>query len=186
MVNDGSDDQEAVADLESVRLLLDKLTHPTPALTRLIDLVRRDPDLQGLMDFGERRKQRGSRGTRRARVSGGVSSSRVGSQGGDAGLVESSGSVPVTALLPIVVDYANGLTQVEIATKHTLHVQTVRKRLAVAGVKVRSHNRALSDEELNGARAAIDGGASARAVARDLGVAHTTLLRALKRDRSAR
>lgn len=44
MVNDGSDDQEAVADLESVRLLLDKLTHPTPALTRLIDLVRRDPD----------------------------------------------------------------------------------------------------------------------------------------------
>ena len=71
MVNDGSHDQEAVADLESVRLLLDKLTHPTPALTRLIDLVRRAPDRQGLMDSGERGKQRGSRGIRRARGSGG-------------------------------------------------------------------------------------------------------------------
>ena len=67
-----------------------------------------------------------------------------------------------------------------------LRQQTVRKRLAVAGVKVRSHNRALSDEELSRARSAIDGGASARAVARDLGVAHTTLLRALKRAWSAR
>lgn len=53
-------------------------------------------------------------------------------------------------------------------------------------MKVRIHNRALTDEELSGARVAIYGGASARAVARELSDAHTTLLRALKRSGSAR
>jgi len=35
---------------------------------------------------------------------------RVDSHGGDAGSVENSGSVPATALLPTVVDYANRLS----------------------------------------------------------------------------
>lgn len=133
MVDEGLDDQEAASDLESVRLILDRFTYPTPALTRLIDLVRRDPDLQDLMGSGERRKQRRGGRSRRQRTGGVVSSPRVDSHGEDAGSVEGSGSIEATPLLPIVVDYANGLTQLEIATNYGLHVQTVRKRLAEAG-----------------------------------------------------
>jgi len=36
--------------------------------------------------------------------------------------------------LPLVVDYANGLSQAEIALKHGIHIQTVRKRLKEVGV----------------------------------------------------
>ena len=68
-------------------------------------------------------------------------------------------------LLPLVVDYANGMTQVEIARKHRIHVQTVRKRLGEAGVRVREHNRALSDEDLWHARRLIESGLASREVA---------------------
>jgi DNA-binding transcriptional regulator LsrR (DeoR family) len=40
----------------------------------------------------------------------------------------------LVALSPLVADYADGLTQVQVAEKHGLHVQTVRKRLIEAGV----------------------------------------------------
>jgi len=85
-------------------------------------------------------------------------------------------------LLPIVADYADGLTQVQIAKKHGLHVQTVRKRLLQAGVDTRPRLRALTDENLRTARAAIDEGASAREIARWLGVAYTTVTRSLARS----
>lgn len=85
-------------------------------------------------------------------------------------------------LLPLVVDYANGLTQLEIARKHGMHVQTLRKRLQEAGINTRTRMVALTETELSSARAAVRDGASARAVARRLGVAHTTLQRALWRD----
>lgn len=74
------------------------------------------------------------------------------------------------------------MTQVEIARKHRLHVQTVRKRLDEAGVRVREHNRALSDEDLWHARRLLDGGVGSREVAQRFLIAHTTLLRALKRE----
>ena len=88
-------------------------------------------------------------------------------------------------LLPLVADYANGLTQVEIARKHRIHVQTVRKRLGEAGVRVREHNRALSDEDLWHARRLLEGGLASREVAQRYQVAHTTLMRALKRGGSS-
>lgn len=82
---------------------------------------------------------------------------------------------------PLVVDYANGLTQERIARKRGIHVQTLRKRLREAGVDTRGRLSALSDEELRSARRAVSDGASLRATARRLGVAHTTLQRALRR-----
>ena len=85
------------------------------------------------------------------------------------------------SLLPLVMDYANGLTQVEIARKHGMHVQTLRKRLHEAGVDTHARANALSDADLRSAQAAISDGASVRATARRLGVAHTTLQRALRR-----
>ena len=78
-------------------------------------------------------------------------------------------------------DYAEGLTQVQIAEKHGLHVQTVRRRLIEAGVDTRARLRGLTDEDLRAARAAIDDGASVREIARGLGVAHTTVTRSLAR-----
>lgn len=44
----------------------------------------------------------------------------------------------------MVVDYANGMTQEEIARVHDLHIQTVRKRLKAAGVVTRSRSTALT------------------------------------------
>lgn len=69
-------------------------------------------------------------------------------------------------LLPLVVDYTNGLTQVEIARKHGMHVQTHRKRLHEAGINTRTRVAMLSDAELRSAKAAVSDGASVRAVAR--------------------
>lgn len=91
-------------------------------------------------------------------------------------------AVNASHVLPLLVDYANGMTQTEIAAKHGLHIQTVRKRLTQAGVTSRERNRALDDEDLWRARRLIDSGVSIREVARQFGVAHTTLIRALKRQ----
>jgi len=48
-------------------------------------------------------------------------------------LPASSPGEPTSDILTMVVDYANGVTQEEIAGKHGLHIQTVRKRLKAAG-----------------------------------------------------
>lgn len=84
-------------------------------------------------------------------------------------------------ILPLVVYYANGLTQMEIAKKHGMHVQTLRKRLHEAGINTRGRVNALSEADLRSAQAAVSDGASTRATACRLGVAHTTLQRALRR-----
>ncbi len=73
------------------------------------------------------------------------------------------------------------MTQEEIARKHGLHIQTVRKRLKAVGVVTRSRSTALTTQDVNEARGLLDAGLSAREVARRLGVAHTTLLRAIRR-----
>lgn len=82
-------------------------------------------------------------------------------------------------------DYAAGLTQVQIAKKYGLQVQTLRKRLIEAGVDTRARLRVLTDENLRAARAAMDHGASAREITRGLSVAHTTVTRSLTRRHGA-
>lgn len=84
--------------------------------------------------------------------------------------------------LAIVVDYANGMTQQAIARKHGVHVQTVRKRLDAAGVVTRARSGALTEADVAEARNLLTDGVSAREIGRRLGVAHTTLLRSIRRS----
>lgn len=95
--------------------------------------------------------------------------------------VPPSAATTPTAFPTLVADYADGLTQVQIAKKHGLHVQAVRERLIAAGIDTRARLRALTDEELRVVRAAMSEGASAREVARGVGVAHTTVIRSMAR-----
>lgn len=83
--------------------------------------------------------------------------------------------------LDLVVAYANGATREEIAKRYGLHVQTVRKRLREVGVISRNHKNALSEQDIKLARTLLSEGDSAGSVANHFGVAHTTLLRTLKR-----
>lgn len=87
--------------------------------------------------------------------------------------VMTSSSVTEVAL---VVDYANGMTEAEIAEKHGVHVQTVGKRLRAAGVDTRLRRRALSPADLQEAQDFLDSGLSSRDAAKKFGVSHTTLL----------
>lgn len=96
---------------------------------------------------------------------------------------ETTVEVPLTQrermMLRVVVDYCNGKTQVEIASKHGLHMQTVRRLLRQAGVVVRDHLAALSAADLQTIRIAHARGVSLRELGRRYGVAHTTILRSL-------
>lgn len=168
-------------DLERARAVMDSLLHPNPALKHLLQVVREHPELcvprdqADTQDSPDGNRERGRAGSGRpatssSRESAGVRTAAAEGLAGDESRV-----------LPLVVDYANGLTQAEIAAKYGLHIQTVRKRLAEAGVSSRAHDQTLSDENLWQARRLIDSGLSAREVAGRYGVAHTTLLRALKR-----
>lgn len=151
-----------------LRSLLDSLERPGPAFARLLAFARSaeclatiaaEPRPTGPTTATPRSQRRAS-----PRVSA-VSPRRA----------------PATRrLLPLVVDYANGLTQMEIAKKHGIHGQTLRKRLRKAGVNTRARVRLLSSAELEAARSAITDGAGLRATARRLEVSHTTLLRNLK------
>ncbi len=168
-----------------IRTLLESLVlPPTPAQQRLLELIKKHPEMLGPRDpsGGSVKSPEPRRRSDRERKASGESAPDP----GDGEWRGSSGarSSPVV-LLPLVVDYANGMTQVEIARKHRIHVQTVRKRLGEAGVRVREHNRALSDEDLWHARRLIESGLASREVAHRFLVAHTTLLRALKWDDSS-
>lgn len=87
--------------------------------------------------------------------------------------------------LAMVVDYANGMTQQDIAHKHGLHVQTVRKRLSEVEVVTRARSGALTEADLDEARSLLAAHVSARKIGRRMGVAHTTLLRAIRRSDAA-
>ena len=84
--------------------------------------------------------------------------------------------------LQIVVAYCNGSTQAEIAAALGMHVQTVRARLHDAGVHVQVSRAALGPAEQEAVRRLHRQGQRARQLARRYGVAHTTVLRILKRN----
>lgn len=154
---------------ERARFLLETFGHPTPALTRLLALVNSPKGLEeSTVDplYERRTDARAHESTPRAQQ--------------PTPTPPPANAQHTDGLLQLVVDYANGLTQMEIAKKHTIHVQTVRKRLRDAGVNTRSRVRLLRAEQLDAARSAIADGASLRATAQSLGVSHTTLQRNLK------
>jgi len=82
-------------------------------------------------------------------------------------------------MLRVVVDYCNGLTQVEVASKYGLHVQTVRRLLQQSGVSMRDHRAALSAADVETIRIARSRGVSLRELGRRYSVSHTTILRSL-------
>lgn len=172
---------------EVSRSLVDTFSRPTPTLTRLIEHIHQNPELTESLAADHSRASSRSRG-RQGRSAGEPNSvadstsrresTKQSRRTVSPGIAKARASV----LLPLVVDYANGLTQAEVARKHGIHAQTLRKRLREAGVNTRVRVTALNESEVNAARAVIAEGASIRAVARRLGVAHTTLLRALKQS----
>lgn len=181
------DEPVVAADLPRARKLLDSLAHLSPALVQMVKLVQRDPEFGDLSIFGEKPEEhRGGESRGSGRSDGPTETSRFDLRGAPRvhPLPQSVGTTQA-AFPPLVADYADGLTQVQIAKKHGLHVQAVRKRLIEAGVDTRTRLRVLADEDLRAARAAVDNGASIREIARGLGVAHTTLARSLARRHEA-
>ena len=149
----------------------------------MVELAQRDPKSGDLSILGEKRERHRGGASRQP----GCNEASTGSPRIDLRCAprvrpvpRSAGTTP-TAFPTLVADYADGLTQVQIAEKHGLHVQTVRRRLIEAGVDTRARLRVLADEDLRAARAAMDHGASVREIARGLGVAHTTVTRSLAR-----
>lgn len=180
-------DDPAAADLARARKLLDDLAHPSPALVQMVELAQRDPKAGDLSILGEKREKHRGGGRRQP----GHNEAPMGPLRSDLRRaprvrpVAPSAATTPTAFPALMADYADGLTQVQIAEKHGLHVQTVRKRLIEAGIDTRARLRVLADEDLRAARAAVDNGASLREIARGLGVAHTTVARSLARRHEA-
>jgi lambda repressor-like predicted transcriptional regulator len=71
--------------------------------------------------------------------------------------------------------HARGLSQAQIAADHGVHVQTVRRHLAKAGVPTR--RSPLSGDQLEEAKRLRADGWSLRALGERYGVAHTTVAR---------
>lgn len=161
--------ESALGKLLAGRSLLEVFT-PRRETTALLQELRRDPGTRAILD--------GSRLDQTSPVSHDEADQPPSTRSrGPAPPADE----PTSDILRMVVDYANGMTQEEIAHKHGLHIQTVRKRLKAAGVATRSRRTALTPQDLDEARDLLDAGLSAREVARRLGVAHTTLLRAIRR-----
>jgi transposase len=168
-------DPVTTVDLAEARKLLDSLSHLSPAQVQMLEISKRDPKPGAHLTSREKQ----------ARHRSGVGNEEPGrSRWSDLQGARPPGTNS-SASLTLVTDYADGLTQVQIAKKRGLHVQTVRKRLIEAGVDTRARLRVLSDEDLGAARAAMDKGASIREIARGLGVAHTTVIRSLARRHEA-
>lgn len=161
--------ESVLSKLLAGRSLLDVFT-PRRETTALLDELRRDPGTRAILD--------GSRLDQAPPVSHDetVQPPPTRSRG-----PASPPDQPTSDILRMVVDYANGRTQEEIARKHGLHIQTIRKRLKAAGVVTRSRRTALTAQDLDEARGLLDAGLSVREAARRLGVAHTTLLRTIRR-----
>lgn len=187
-MNAARPDKHVVEDeAEAGKSLVDIFSRPTPALTRLIEHMRQNTELTESHAAGHPRTSsrscdRQGQSTDEPNSVAGPNPRRESTKQNRRTIAPGIEKARASVLLPPVVDYANGLTQAEIARKHGIHAQTLRKRLREAGVNTRVRVSALSENEVQSARAVISEGASVRAVARRLGVAHTTLLRALKRS----
>ncbi len=169
--------ESALSKVVAGRSLLEVFT-PCSETTALFRRLRRDPTTRAILD-GNRLDQVSPVG------SGGVNQTpSTQPQSPQSRAPDSSPGEQDPDILGMVVDYANGMTQAEIARKHGLHIQTVRKRLKSARAVMRTHKTALTEQELNEARTLLAGGTSARKVALQFGVAHATLLRSLKRGES--
>lgn len=187
VVADPDGDHQGDWDIERVRALTEPFMRRSPAMTRLIEAIKATPELRELTGWADTHDDNDHKRTSaRTGRSPRPTQSPERDSGGPRVVATSAVIVNASEVLPLVVDYANGMTQAEIAAKHGLHIQTVRKRLTQVGINSRERNRALGDEDLWRARRLIDSGVSVREVARQFGVAHTTLLRALKRAGSAR
>lgn len=161
--------ESVLSKLLAGRSLLEVFT-PRRETTALLDELRRDPGTRAILD-GSRLDQAPPISHDETDQSPSTRSRGPASPPGE----------PTSDILRMVVDYANGMTQEEIAHKHGLHIQTVRKWLKAAGVVTRSRSTALTGQDLDEARGLLDAGLSAREVARRLGVARTRLLRAIRR-----
>lgn len=186
VVADPRGDHQGDWDLEHARALTEPFMRRNPAMTRLIEAIKATPELRELTGWADTHDDSDHKRTS-ARTGRSAKPTQPPERDSGGLRVVDTAAVVINAseVLPLVVDYANGMTQAEIAAKHGLHIQTVRKRLTQVGVNSRERNRALDDEDLWRARRLIDSGVSVREVAGQFGVAHTTLLRALKRADSA-
>ena len=137
--------------LARARELLDDLAPPSPALAQMVELAQRDSESSSHSVLGEKREGcRGREGQKPDCNEGPKGSPRV-------DLRRALRVRPVAQSAPavapaLVADYADGLTQVQIANKYGLYVQTVRKRLIAAGIDTRARLRVLTDEDLRAAR----------------------------------
>jgi transcriptional regulator with XRE-family HTH domain len=75
-------------------------------------------------------------------------------------------------------DHARGLTQAQIASAYGIHVQTVRRHLAKAGIPTR--RSPLSGDQLEEAKRLRADGWSLRALGDRYAVAHTTVARLIQ------
>lgn len=159
--------------LDTVGDLFDALLHPTPAFTQLMANLKANDELDTTSSTENFKGQLPVASQVRA------STKTLITPPSDAATLRMN-ECELQALLALVVDYANGLTQMELAQKHGIHVQTARKRLKGVGVNLRARVKLLSPAQMEAARSAIAGGASLRTTARQLGVSHPTLTRNLK------
>lgn len=82
----------------------------------------------------------------------------------------------------IVQAYVDGATQVDVAHRYGVHVQTVRAYCADVGVNARPRRKCLDEEDLDQARTMLGQGSGLRSVARQFGMSHTTLAKRLRED----
>lgn len=142
-------DDPGAVDLLTARKLLDDLAHPSPALAQMVELAQRDLESGDLSILGEKRERHHGGGSRQPdRNEGLTGSPRIDLRGAPrVRPIPPSAATTPTAFPTLVAGYADGLTQVQIAKKHGLHVQTVRKRLIEAGVNTRARLRVLTNED---------------------------------------
>ncbi|MDQ7991965.1 MAG: hypothetical protein AAGC63_03145, partial [Propionicimonas sp.] len=141
MTGHGDDGWGVEIDLERARAVMDSLLSPNPALKRLLEVVRANPELRQFTYQADTQRPI-ERNPERRRATSGRRTAPSGREPAESDVAPAEGLAgDELSALPLVVDYANGLTQAEIAAKYGLHVQTVRKRLAEAGVSSRAHNQ---------------------------------------------